>query len=313
VRRQIALGASWTGLLLARLETALGGWSVEPGARSDPAIARAATVLIPYGMPVGRDLLAGSNIRLIQQFGVGVDSIDLAAAAELGVPVTNAPSAVSGMDGAVAESAVLLLLSCARLPSIRQENLAQGRWSWTVPFNIGLAGKTAGIVGLGMIGQAVGRRLTAFDMRLIAIRRSAREQPGFDWVGGMDRLGQLLAESDFVIVCAPLTSETRGLLDGAALSQARPGASVVNVGRGHIIDETALLKALDEGRLHAAGLDTIATEPPPPDSPLLTHPRVVLTPHDGGASDVVFGGLTRIIAENLRRLEAGEPLRFRVA
>ena len=93
----------------------------------------------------------------------------------------------------------------------------------------------------------------------------------------------------------------------------KPGASLVNVGRGAIVDEDALLKALDEGRMHAAGLGTIQAEPPPPNSRLLTHGRIVLTPHDAGVSDVVFHGLTRIIADNLRRLEASEPLQFRVA
>jgi phosphoglycerate dehydrogenase-like enzyme len=97
------------------------------------------------------------------------------------------------------------------------------------------------------------------------------------------------------------------------LAKMKPGASLVNVGRGAIVDEDALLKALDEGRMHAAGLDTIQAEPPPPNSRLLTHRRIVLTPHDAGVSDVVFHGLTRIIADNLRRLEASEPLQFRVA
>ena len=124
---------------------------------------------------------------------------------------------------------------------------------------------------------------------------------------------ELVAESDFIIICAPLTPETRGLFGEALLAKVKPGASLVNVGRGAIVDEDALLKALDEGRMHAAGLDTIQAEPPPPNSRLLTHWRIVLTPHDAGVSDVVFHGLTRIIADNLRRLEASEPLLFRVA
>ena len=129
----------------------------------------------------------------------------------------------------------------------------------------------------------------------------------------MDQLEQLMAESDFIIICAPLTPETRGLFSETLLGKIKPGASLVNVGRGAILDEDALLRALDVGRMHAAGLDTIQAEPPPPNSRLLTHRRVVLTPHDAGASDVVFHGLTRIIADNLRRLEASEPLLFRIA
>jgi phosphoglycerate dehydrogenase-like enzyme len=317
MERQIAIGAPWAGPLFDRLKAALNGWSIQSGVQSDLEMARSATVLIPFGMRVGRELLAGSRIRLVQQFGVGVDSIDLTAARDLGIPVTNAPSEVSGMSGTVAEGAILLVLACARLPSVRQDNLAAGRWSWTMPLNLGLAGKKAGIVGLGSIGKAIARRLAAFEMRLVAVRRSAgatdATEDGFEWVGGMDRLEQLVAESDFIIICAPLTPETRGLFGEALLAKVKPGASLVNVGRGAIVDEDALLRALDEGRMHAAGLDTIQAEPPPPDSRLLTHGRVVLTPHDAGASDVVFHGLTRIIADNLRRLEASEPLRFRIA
>ena len=318
MERQIAIGAPWAGPLFDRLKAALNGWSIQSGVQSDLEMARSATVLIPFGMRVGRELLAGSRIRLVQQFGVGVDSIDLTAARDLGIPVTNAPSEVSGMSGTVAEGAILLVLACARLPSVRQDNLAAGRWSWTMPLNLGLAGKTAGIVGLGSIGKAIARRLAAFEMRLVAVRRSAgaasdATDDGFEWVGGMDRLEQLVAESDFIIICAPLTPETRGLFGETLLAKMKPGASLVNVGRGAIVDEDALLKALDEGRMHAAGLDTIQAEPPPPNSRLLTHWRIVLTPHDAGVSDVVFHGLTRIIADNLRRLEASEPLLFRVA
>src|SRR3982751_673315 len=167
MERQIALGVPWAGLLLDRLKAALKGWSIQSGAQSDTAMARSATVLIPFGMRVGRELLAGSRIRLVQQFGVGVDGIDLAAARELGIPVTNAPSDVSGMAGAVAEGAILLLLACARLASVRQDNLAAGRWSWTMPLNLGLAGKTAGVFGPGLIGKGLARRVAGFEVRLV--------------------------------------------------------------------------------------------------------------------------------------------------
>src|SRR3954465_11783245 len=213
MERQIAIGAPWAGPLFDRLKAALNGWSIQSGVQSysDLEMARSATVLIPFGMGVGRELLAGSRIRLVQQFGVGVDSIDLTAARDLGIPVTNAPSEVSGMSGTVAEGAILLVLACARLPSVRQDNLAAGRWSWTMPLNLGLAGKKTGIVGLGSIGKAIARRLAAFEMRLVAVRRSAGTpdplEGGFEWVGGVDQLDQLIAESDFIIICAPLTPE----------------------------------------------------------------------------------------------------------
>lgn len=313
MERTLVIGAPWSGPLLERLRAALPGWTISSASQAGPETARSATVLVPFGMPVGRELLAGSRVRLVQQFGVGLDPVDLAAAKEFGVVVANAPSEVSGMAGSVAEGAVFLVLSCARLPSLRAANLAARRWNWTMPLNLGLAGKTAGLVGLGSIGKAIARRLAAFDMRLVAVRRSARtdDASGLDWIGGMDRIGELVETSDFVVICAPLTQETRGLFGDALLGRMKQGASLVNVGRGAIVDEAALLAALDEDRMHAAGLDTIQAEPPPPDSPLLSHPRVVLTPHDAGVSEVAFDGVARIIADNLARLESGEPLLFR--
>lgn len=314
MERRLAIGTDWCDQLVERLRRALPGWTISVGAAAEQA--RRAVVLVPFGMRVGRDLLARSRIRLIQQFGVGLDSVDLAAAKALGIAVANAPSEVSGMAASAAEGAVLLVLSCARLPSLRTANLAAGRWNWTTPLNLGLAGKTAGLVGLGSIGKAITRRLAAFDMRLAAVRRSAAKEDaatlGLDWIGGMDRIGDLVASSDFIVICAPLTPETRGLFDEARLRQMKRGASLVNVGRGAIVDEAALIRALDDGGLHAAGLDTIQSEPPPADSPLLTHPRIVLTPHDAGVSEVAFDGVARLIAGNLARLEAGEPLRHRV-
>jgi lactate dehydrogenase-like 2-hydroxyacid dehydrogenase len=122
-------------------------------------------------MRVESDLLEGSAIRLVQQFGVGVDNIDLEAAKQRGIAVANAPSAASGMAASVAEGAVMLVLSCARLPSLRARRLQEGIWNWATPLNIGLGGKRAGLVGLGAIGKAIARRLAAFDMTLARIIR----------------------------------------------------------------------------------------------------------------------------------------------
>ncbi|MFC7397307.1 NAD(P)-dependent oxidoreductase [Chelatococcus sp. GCM10030263] len=314
--KQIAIGAAWSGALLERLRAALPGWSVIADAGADPAAARAATVLVPFHMPVGREFLAGSRIRLVQQFGVGLDPVDLEAAHSLGIAVANAPSEVSGMAASVAEGAVLLTLSCMRLPSVQAASLAAGEWNWRMPLNRGLAGRRAGLIGFGSIGKAIARRLAAFDMRLVAVRRSGGTDDAagfpFDWIGGPERIEELASTSDVVVISAPLTAETRGLFDAALIGRMRPEASIVNVGRGPILDEAALLAALDAGRVHAAGLDVLSAEPPPADSPLLSHPRIVLTPHDAGVSDQAFDGVARIIADNLGRLETGQPLKFRV-
>lgn len=316
MQRCLAIGSNWDERLIERLAATLPGWTVNSG--DDPvAVARGSTVLIPFGMRADRELLTGSEIRLIQQFGVGLDSVDLQAAKDLGIAVANAPSEISGMAASVAEGAISLLLSCARLPSARSGNLAAGRWNWTTPLNLGLAGKTAGLIGLGSIGRAIAARLAAFDMHLRAVRRSgptsASSSTEFDWVGGTERMEELVASSDFLIICAPLTPETEGLFDTDLIERIKPGASIINVGRGAIVDENALIAALNAGRLHAAGLDTLRREPPKRDSPLLDHPRIVVTPHDAGVTDVSFDGVARIVATNLARLENGQPLQYRVA
>jgi phosphoglycerate dehydrogenase-like enzyme len=150
----------------------------------------------------------------------------------------------------------------------------------------------------------------------VGVRRDAANQEcadiGFEWIGGLERLDELVGVSDFVIVSAPLTPQTSRLFDARRFARFKPGASIVNVGRGGVIDEPALLSALDNGRLHAAGLDTLKAEPPPPNSRLLSHPRVVLTPHDAGVSEVAFDGVVRILADNAARLERSQPLNFRI-
>ncbi|MER8961203.1 NAD(P)-dependent oxidoreductase [Mesorhizobium sp. M0701] len=302
---------------MARLQANLPDWEVVAGAHHDLQVARSADVLVPFAMAVTDDLLSGSRIRLVHQFGVGVDQIDVTAAKRHGVPVCNAPSGVSGMAASVAEGAIFLILSCARLPAVRQKRLETGIWGWATPLNFGLAGRRAGIIGLGDIGRAIAERLRGFGMDLVAVRRDphkTEESAGcFDWVGGMDRLDELVSIADIIIVTVPLNAETQGLFDKARLKQVKRGASIINVGRGGVINEVALIDELESGRIHAAGLDTIANEPPLPGSKLLDHPNVILTPHEAGTTDTAFDGVSRIIADNLYRLEAGTELRHRVA
>lgn len=317
MNHHLILGDDWPAPLVEKLARTLAPWKVTLWSDAGAAQIRDADVIVPIHRRVDRALLEGGGVRLIHQFGVGVDNIDLPAMKALGVAVANAPSEISGMSATVAEGAVLLVLSCARLPSLRAANLAKGAWNWTVPVNLGLAGRRVGLVGLGSIGKAIARRLLAFDMKVAAVRRSASaageaEAMGLEWIGAMDRLTELVENADMVVICAPLNEATRGLFDAALIGRMKPSASLINVGRGGIVDEAALLAALDDGRLHAAGLDTIAAEPPAPDSPLLSNPRIVLTPHDAGVSDKAFEGVAGIIAANLQRLESGEPLLNRI-
>ncbi|MBJ3777657.1 NAD(P)-dependent oxidoreductase [Acuticoccus mangrovi] len=314
--RRLLFGAAWPPALVAKLQAVLEGWEIVLWPEVGEAERKAADVVVPTGAKVDRAFLEGSRVRLVHQFGVGLDTVDLAAAKDLGVMVANAPSVLSGGAAAVAEGAVLLVLMCARLRPQQERFLAQQRWNWQMPLNLGLAGRTVGLVGFGNIGRQIAQRLRAFDMTVHAVRRSGDPDGeaaglGLASIGTMDALGEMLAASDVVVICAPLNEGTRNLFDAAMLARMKPGAILVNVGRGGIIDEAALIEALDAGALHAAGLDTIATEPAPLDSPLLSHERIVVTPHDAGVSDKAFDGVAAILKENLRRMEAGEELLHR--
>lgn len=312
---KVALCGDWPDALVDRLERLLPDCRIVNRAHLDHAAARACEVLIPLGMAVTEELLAGSAIKLVHQFGVGYDKVDTAAAKRHGVQVANAPSEFSGMAASVAEHAVMLALACARLPSESAEKIETRRWVWTEHLNLGLAGKCAGLIGLGNIGSAVAQRLRAFDMRLVGVKRTAPETTpdGFAWVGGLDRLDALCAEADFIVVTAPHNAQSDALVDAAFLARMKPNASLINVGRGAIVDEEALIGALDQGRIRAAGLDTVRQEPPAEGSRLVGHPRIVLTPHIAGVTEIAFDGTTAMIGENIRRLRAGEALRFRVA
>ncbi|HEY2703311.1 MAG TPA: NAD(P)-dependent oxidoreductase [Candidatus Dormibacteraeota bacterium] len=176
-----------------------------------------------------------------------------------------------------------------------------------------LAGRTAGIVGLGGIGQALALRLRPFGMRLIGVRR--RRDPelaarlGLDWLGGADRLPDLLRQSDCLFLCLPLTDATRGLIDAGALALLPDGACVVNAGRGGVVDQAALLDALDRGLLTGAALDVFDQEPLPAGSPLAGRSDVLATPHIAGVTDVSYRGIAERVVENVRRLDEGRPLR----
>ena len=159
----LILGANWPEALTARFETLLGGRRVIRHAVATEAQFREASVLVPTSLRVDRLLVEGSAIRLIHQFGVGVDNVDLDAMKQLGVAVANAPSERSKMAASVAEGAVYLVLSRARLPSLRARHLAQGKWNWRLPVNLGPAGRRAGLVGIGSIGKALAKRLQALE------------------------------------------------------------------------------------------------------------------------------------------------------
>jgi len=211
----------------------------------------------------------------------------------------------------VAEHAMALMLALARrLPEARDNQNAR-RWRGMIS-EIGaredqLTGKTLLIVGMGRIGGRLARLAKAFDMRVIATKRDTSTGPGgADAVFTNDRLHELLGQADVVALTCPLTPDTENLIDGAALAAMKPTAHLINVARGRVIDEPALIAALQQRRIAAAGLDVTHEEPLPAASPLWALPNVLITPHAAGETQRYEDAVIDILLENLERLWRGE-------
>ncbi|MBI3750237.1 MAG: hypothetical protein HY263_01105 [Chloroflexi bacterium] len=276
----------------------------------DPAGLRAA--IPPYHALVVRSqvqvdaavIAAGTSLRLVARAGVGLDNIDVEAARAAGLTVLNAPD---GNTIAAAEHTLALLLAVARRIPAADASVRAGEWQ-RAPFGgTELRGKTLGVVGLGRIGLAVAERARAFGMRIAGhdpyVSPVVCAERGIE---AMD-LGSLLERADVVTVHVPLTDETASLLDEAAIRRLKPGAIVLNVARGGVVDEAALAAALHDGRLAGAGIDVYEHEPPI-GSPLLAAPNTVLTPHIAASTAEAQVAVGVEIAERvLRALAAQAP------
>jgi glyoxylate reductase len=248
--------------------------------------------------PVPLDLLPG--LRIVANFGVGYDRIDVAACAERGVVVTNTPGV---LDAATADLAMALVLATRRRVVEGDRLVRSGGWSgsWADGgFAEELTGSALGIVGLGRIGSAVARRARGFELRVLYTQRTRIETD----LGEYRELDALLAESDVVTLHVPLTPETDGLVDARRLALLRDGACLVNTARGEIVDEPALVAELQSGRI-SAGLDVFVHEPEVPPA-LVALPNVVLTPHIGSATRQAREAMTRLVVDNLLAVERGE-------
>ena len=244
--------------------------------------------------PAELDLLP--DLRLVANYGVGYDRVDVPACRERGVAVTNTPGV---LDAAVADLTLALILVCRRHLLESDRFVREGRWQrgWARPELLGrdLAGSTLGLVGMGRIGSEVARRAAAFGMRIVHHRRSE----------GLP-LDELLRTSDVVSLHVPLTPETAGLISRERLGVLRDGATLVNTARGAIVDEEALVEELVSGRI-SAGLDVFADEPRVPER-LLDLPNVVLTPHIASATVETRAAMTRVLVNNVLAFLGGEPL-----
>jgi phosphoglycerate dehydrogenase-like enzyme len=249
------------------------------------------------------------RLRLIQKIGVGVNTIDLAAARARGIAVANMPGTNTA---AVAETAVLLMLAALRnLPGLDRACRAGQGWAvgGGLQERVGeLRGRTVGLVGAGMVPRALVPILQSFGAQLLYW--SPRDHPEL----GIPRceLAELLAAADIVSLHLPLVPETERLIDRAALARMKPGAILVNTARGGLVDEIALIEALTSGHLRAAGLDVFTQEPLPADSPLLDLDNVVLMPHVAWLTPETLDRSLDVAVDNMRRLRDGAELRFRV-
>jgi len=242
------------------------------------------------------------ELKLVANFGVGYDRLGIEELRRRGIAVANTPGVLSA---ATADLTFALILAVRRRVVEGDARVRRGEWrgSWADGFLAEeLTGSTLGIIGLGRIGQAVARRAQGFELRVLYAQRTRAETD----LGEFRELDELLAESDLVTIHAPLTPETRGLLDARRLSLLRDGAAVVNTARGEIVDESALAAELVSGRLRA-GLDVFTHEPHVPEE-LLELPNVVLTPHLGSATRQTREAMTRLVVDNVLAFERGEPL-----
>lgn len=238
---------------------------------------------------------AGKNARLraIVKWGVGTDSIDKAAAERLGVPIYNTPG-VFGDE--VADLAMALLLDVVRRVSLMNRAIRDG--GWVRMEGRTLAGKTAGVIGLGSIGQGIARRVQGFGMQALGcdVRRlAAGDAPGLRQV----ELAELLGASDVVLLACNLTPENRHLLNEDTIAAMKPGAIIVNVSRGPLIDEAALARALESGHIAAAGLDVFETEPLPAQSPLRRFDQCVFTAHAGSSTEEAIARINQMTSDIL--------------
>lgn len=246
---------------------------------------------------------AAPRLKVVAKHGIGVDNVDVAAAAERGVAVTNAPGISTG---AVADLALGLLLAAARHIPEAHRSTAEGRWRRF--YGPELAGRTLAVIGFGRIGRAVARRARGFDMDVVAHDPFL---PGDEADGvSLRSLAECLAAADVVSLHLP-GGTGRPLIGARELAMMRPRGYLINTARGDLVDEAALVEALSSGHLAGAGLDAFATEPPR-DSPLLTLPNVVLSPHVGANSDDANAALGSTVVRDVARVLRGEAPRHPV-
>ncbi|MEA2839697.1 MAG: hypothetical protein QOF41_1027 [Methylobacteriaceae bacterium] len=267
-------------------------------ARLIEALAKPTQAIVMRGNPpITRAVLdaAAPHLRVIAKPGAGVDSVDLAAATEHGIPIMTAGH---GNAPAVAEITIGFMLALGRDIIRLDRRTRGGNWHRDDYNSSELSGRTLGLVGFGRIGRRVAELARSFGMRVIVFTRTpAKVTP--DLAEATESLEALLREADYVSLHCPLEATTRGLISREAIAAMRPGALLINTGRGALVDEAALAQALTSGHIAGAALDTLSEEPPSSDNPLLAAPNLILTPHIAGLSTGAMQRTGATTAENI--------------
>jgi phosphoglycerate dehydrogenase-like enzyme len=276
-------------------------------ARAEELDAILASVDVVYALKLPERFVSRApRVKWLQTISTGVDKI-------LTPELVRSPIVVTNMSGihevTIAEFVLMLMLMFVKGAPRSFHQQIEGRFKW-FPMDV-LTGKTVGLVGFGRIGREVARVARCFDMKVVATRRGTAREESADGVDSMlplSQLHELLGMSDFVVLALPLTDESRGLIGEAELRAMKPSARIINVSRGAIIDELALIQALRDGIVAGAGLDVFVQEPLPADSPLRRMENVIFSPHVSGDIAEYDVYAARLFAENLRRHLAEEPL-----
>ena len=270
------------------------------------ALAEYEVILPTLGDAFPADAFAGDvRARLLANFGVGYNHIDVAAARAAGVAVTNTPGAVTD---ATADIAMMLILMSCRRASEGERLVRGGTWGGWAPtqlLGLHLGGKTLGIVGMGRIGKAIARRAAAFGMEIVFHSRSRVADPGVP--ARQVELRELLSAADVVVLAVPATPETRHLIDAEALAAMKSSARLVNIARGDVVDEAALIEALRSGEIAGAGLDVYEHEPDVPEA-LRRRENVSLLPHLGTSAMEVRQAMGRMAVDNILAFAQGRDL-----
>ncbi|WP_020475923.1 2-hydroxyacid dehydrogenase [Zavarzinella formosa] len=305
VLADLPVGPAVLQLLNDRVELVPWSAAQEPGAAG-------ITAIYTYGHPVvnGELLDRLPGVRSISNFGVGVDHIDLKAAAARNIPVGNTPGI---LDGATADMGFALLLAAGRR-LVEGDRFARGpeflKYDPSRYLGREIHHATLGIIGMGRIGMQVARRAAGFDMTVIYHNRQPRPEAEQTLGVRYASLEELLKTADYVILTVPLSPATRGLIGRAELALMKPTASLINIARGAVIDQDALAECLQARRIHAAALDVTDPEPLPRDHPLLKLDNVIITPHLGSATEQTRQRMAEMSVSNLIAGLAGEPMIF---